>query len=85
MESLLKFLRPMAIIQRRALRDGLLGGNRKWLFWGGAAWLLHTLRNSLGEGQPRPVHVERLDPGERFIILHSPAPPKKARRIRRRA
>jgi hypothetical protein len=75
----------MAIIQRRALRDGLLGGNRKWLFWGGVAWLLHNLHNSLGEGRPRPVLTQQLDPGERFIILHSPAPPKKARRIRRRA
>lgn len=84
MGSFLRFLKPMAFLRRRAIYGGLLGGSRKWLVWGGAAWILHWTKNLFGEGEPAPVHTQELDAGERFVILHN-QPAKPSRRARRRA
>ncbi len=75
----------MRFLRRKAIYAGVLGGNRKWLIWGGVAWVLHGLRSLFGGGSPQPVFTQQLDPGERAIVLHNPAPPRKARRVRRRA
>ena len=87
MRSFLRFLRPMAFLRRKAILAGLLGGNRKWLYWGGAAWVLHWLGGLLGAGQPEPKYTRALKPGERLVIVHEPESPlamkKAARRARR--
>ncbi len=64
---------------------GLRGEDRRWLAVGATFLAYQKAKELLGKGTPRVVHTEQLDPGERFIILHSPAAPKKARRARRRA
>jgi hypothetical protein len=72
-------------MRRRAIVRGLRGHERKWLAIGAVILLYDNLKDLFGKGKPRVVHAQRLDPGERFIILHSPAVSKKARRARRRA
>lgn len=82
MRQLLALLRPMAYLRRRALYAGILGGKRRWLIWGGAAWILHGLRSVLGKGAPTPVHTEELRPGERLVVLHNPTRPSGSRQRR---
>jgi hypothetical protein len=60
---------------------GLRGEDRKWLAIGA---FLFMYKNVFGKGTPRVVHTEQLDPGERFIVVHSPASSRKTRRARRR-
>ena len=83
MGSFIRILRPMAYVRRKAIYGGLLGGNRKWLILGGAAWMLRSGSSLFGKGHPSPVHVEDLPPGERFVIVHTPTDRKG--RARRRA
>ncbi len=89
MRSFLRFLRPMAFLRRKAVLSGLLGGNRKWLYWGGAAWVLHWIGGLLGTGQPEAKYIRTLEPGERLLVVHESESPlatkKAARRARRRA
>jgi hypothetical protein len=61
----------MAYLRRKALYSGLLGGQRRWLIWGGAAWAIHFVRRLFGTGEPVSVYTRDLDPGERFVVLHN--------------
>ncbi|MDH3754204.1 MAG: hypothetical protein OEU32_10070 [Acidimicrobiia bacterium] len=79
MRSLLKFLRPAAYIRRRAVYAGLLGGNRKWLMFGGMVWGLHWLGRIVGAGEPTAVFTQELDPGERFVVVHGEKPTRRRR------
>lgn len=86
--GLVRFLRPMRLLRRRAVTAGLLGGSRFWLVAGGAAWMAHWAGRVLGTSEPRPVYTEELGAGERIVIAHLPLTPraeaKAARRARRR-
>ena len=75
----------MAVMRRRAIVKGLREHERKWLAIGVIVLLYDSLKDWFGKGKSRVVHTQQLDPGERFIVLHNPASPRKARRIRRRA
>lgn len=80
MTGLRRFLRPLALLRRRAVYSGLFGGNRRMLMLGGVAWGLHLLRRLFGKGVPAPVHTTELLPGERFVVVHRPAERKRSRR-----
>ena len=66
---------------RKGVREGLLGGNGRWLAVGAIAWLVRFLRS-----KPRPrVVTERLKLGESILVTHVAAPPfgRRARRLGR--
>ena len=88
MRGFLRFLRPMAFLRRKAIFAGLLGGSRKWMIWGGAAWVLHWFGGLFGTGEPEPKFTEELRPGQRLVVYHETETPlarKKAARRARRA
>jgi len=64
MERLIKYL------LRRGLRDGLLGGDSRWVALGAAALLARTATRAMRR-KPEVVFSERLKVGERLIIAHS--------------
>ena len=71
MGSLFRLLRPMRIIKRKALTQGLFGGDRKWLVLGGIVFVFGRLKGLLGFGEPQPVYTEVLKPGEEFAFTQS--------------
>jgi hypothetical protein len=85
--GLMRFLRPMRILRRKAVLSGVFGGSRFWLIAGGAAWLAHWAGRILGTSDPLPVYSEELGVGERIVVAHLPLSPgaeaKAARRARR--
>jgi len=70
----------MKYLRRKAVYSGLLGGSRKWLVVGGAAWALHYVGRVFGLGEPEPLYTEELKPGERFVVVHQPPAPRRRRR-----
>lgn len=70
MRGFFRFLRPMAYARRRAVYAGVLGGSRKWLIWGGAAWVFHWLGRLLSGGEPRPRYTQEVAPGQRIVVVH---------------
>lgn len=76
--SLFRLLRPMRLIKRKGLTAGLFGGDSKWLAIGGLVWAAGKVRSGLGFGDPEPVYIEDLKPGQRLVIAHSE--PRKKRR-----
>ena len=82
----------MAFARRKAIYAGLLGGNRRWLTIGGAAWVAHWIGRVLGAGEPLPKYTQEIGAGERIVIVHEPLSPlamkkadKKAEKAARRA
>ena len=78
----------MAYFRRRAVLSGVFGGSRKWLVWGGAAWMAHWTGRLLGVSDPTPRYTQELGPGQRVVVVHEPDSPldkKKAARRERRA
>ena len=76
---MLKLLRPMRFLRRKAISGGVFGGSRTWLVVGGAAWALRSVGRIFGLGEPRPVFTDELRPGERIVILHGPAQRRRRR------
>lgn len=76
------FERTTRTLVRRGIRDGLIGGNGRWLAVGAAAWLVRLLRRK----PDRSVVVEKLRMGESIVVTHRPAPPfgRKARKLDRK-
>ncbi len=62
----------MAYLRRRAIYAGVLGGQRKWLVWGGAAWVFHWLSRIFGGGEPTARYTQELKAGERAFVVHEP-------------
>ena len=54
---------------RIAVRKGLLGGSRRWLFMGMLAGLGKLLRR-MAQSQREVVYREELKPGETVVIDH---------------
>lgn len=75
MKSLLRFLRPMRFLRRKAVLAGVLGGNRKWLVWGGMAWVFHWLGQIFGGGEAKPRYTQQIGAGERVVVVHEPLSP----------
>lgn len=68
------------IIKRKTLTKGLFGGDKKWLAVGGIIFVSGKMRNLLGFGDPEPVYVEELMPGERAVVAHAEPRPRRKRR-----
>ena len=77
--SLFRILRPIRLIKRKGITAGLFGGDRKWLALGGIVFLGGRIKSLFGFGDPEPVYIEELKPGERLVVAHA-----EARRRRRR-
>lgn len=56
---------------RRGWRDGVLGGDRKWLYVGAGALLVRWLLRALSK-EEAVVYREVLSPGQRLVITHEP-------------
>lgn len=81
--SFFRLLRPVRIIKRKGLTSGLFGGDSKWLALGGLVWAAGKVRGLLGFGEPEPMYIEDLKPGQRLVIAHSE--PRKRRRSKAKA
>jgi hypothetical protein len=66
---------PMA--RRRAITEGVLGGNRRWLVLGGLAWALRAYRYA-STREPEVVYRAELRPGE-TLVLERQEPKKRGR------
>mgnify|MGYP003622149881 CR=1 FL=1 len=74
---------PMA--RRRAITDGLLGGNRRWLLLGGLAWALRAYHWASSR-DPEVVYRGELAPGETLVLSREePHPSRRQARKARRA
>lgn len=65
----------MAFLRRKAIFAGLLGGQRKWLIWGGLAWVFHWIGRIFGGGEPTARYTQEVGAGERVFVLHEPLSP----------
>jgi hypothetical protein len=72
----------LPIARRRAITDGLFGGNRRWLVLGGLAWALRALQWASAKDE-QVVYVAELKPGE-TLVLSREAPEDVERRRKRR-
>lgn len=62
----------MAFLRRKAIFAGLLGGQRKWLIWGGFAWVFHWIARIFGGGEPTARYTQEVPAGERVFVVHEP-------------
>ena len=85
MGSLLKLLKPLRFLRRRAIYSGVFGGNRTWLAVGGAAWVARWIRSLFAGGEPSTVFLEELKPGQRLVITHPDAAKKTAKQAKKSA
>jgi hypothetical protein len=71
----------LPIARRRAIIDGLLGGNRRWLVLGGLAWALRALQWA-SHRQSEVVYRSELLPGDTLVLAREPEKTKKAKKKR---
>lgn len=87
LKVLFRFRRPLVYLRRQAIFAGLLGGSRKWMFWGGLAWVMRWLRRITDTSSITPKYTEEVQPGERLLVVHerfSPRETKKTSRAQRK-
>lgn len=70
LKILLRLRRPLVYGRRQAIFAGLIGGSRRWLFWGGLAWVMHWLNRLTNTSELTPKYTEDVKPGERLLIVH---------------
>lgn len=80
MLSFFRLIRPIRLIKRKGITAGLFGGSRGWLALGGIVWFFGRVKSIFGFGEPEPVFIEDLKPGQRLVIAHSDAAKRKRRR-----
>ena len=68
---------PMA--RRRAITDGVFGGNRRWLVLGGLAWALRAYQYASSR-QPEVVYRAEIRPGETLVLERQAPKTKRGRR-----
>jgi hypothetical protein len=68
---------PMA--RRRAITDGVFGGNRKWLVLGGLAWALRAYLWASAR-EPEVVYRAELEPGETLVLARQAPKKRRSRR-----
>ena len=57
----------LPLARRRAITDGLLAGNRRWLVLGGLAWALRAYQ--VASSRPSEVvYRAELQPGETLVL-----------------
>jgi hypothetical protein len=64
----------LAVWRSRGLRDGLLGGSRKWMAIGALAWTLRLI-GFLFFPKPEVVYRAKLKPGETIELTQHKRPP----------
>ena len=67
--------------RRRAVLDGVFGGNRRWLVLGGLAWAVKAFQWAATR-EPEVVYRAEIHPGETLVL--SRATPRASARRRRR-
>jgi hypothetical protein len=65
----------LAEYRSRGLREGLVGGSRKWMVVGGVAWTLRLL-SFLFNPKPQVVYRTKLDYGESIVLTQHKRRPK---------
>jgi hypothetical protein len=68
--------------RRRAITDGVFGGDRRWLVLGGLAWALRAYQHATTKDEV-VVYASELKPGETLVLARQA--PKPTRRERRKA
>lgn len=66
--------------RRRAITEGVFGGNRRWLVLGGLAWALRAYQYA-STREPQVVYRAEIRPGETLVFERQE--PKKTKRGRR--
>lgn len=84
MKSLFKFLRPMRMLRRRAITQGLFGGNSFWMAFGGLAWVFRWVGRLLGVSEPTPKYTQVIEAGDRFVMVHEAEGPLKQKKLAKR-
>ena len=69
---------PMA--RRRAITDGLFGGNKRWMVLGGLAWALRAYQYAASR-EAEVVYRAEIKPGDTLTLVRQE--PKKGRGRRR--
>jgi len=70
----------LPIARRRAIVDGLLRGDRKWLVLGSLAWGLRALQWARNNDE-QLVYRHELQPGETLVLSREAShPPRRKRR-----
>jgi len=69
---------PIQIARRNAISKGLLLGQRKWLYIGGALWTARIIRRVFGK-DAEIVTIEKMHPGE-WMSLRTITPPSRKER-----
>lgn len=82
--GLIRLIRPVRLIKRKGLISGLFGGNKGWLALGGTVWFFGKVRELIGFGEPEPVLMRELKPGERLVLAHAEPAKGSRRRGRKR-
>jgi hypothetical protein len=75
-------LSPTAFARRSAISKGLIGGNRVWMYVGGAMWALRFARRTFGKNEVI-VATEVLQPGQSLLLRTIPPSSRKGRAARR--
>ena len=78
--SIFRLLRPVRIIKRKFITAGLFGGDRKWLILGGLVMAGSRAKNLLGFGEPEPVYIEEIEPGQRLVLAHAESTRRRKKR-----
>lgn len=60
----------MRLLRRRAITQGLFGGSRGWLLFGGLAWVGRWFRNLFGTPEPTLRYSGDVGAGDRFVLVH---------------
>jgi len=78
-------LKPGVLLRRKALRSGVFGGDSKWfrVFLVITAW--RKAKGLFGFGDPEPVYVHDVEPGQSFVIAHQPSTSRRKRRKARKS
>jgi len=83
--GLRRFLKPSVLLRRKALRSGLLGGDRKWLGVFVTMFVWRRVKALFGFAEPQPVYIEDVQPGQRFVVAHQESTSRRKRRKARKA
>ena len=71
--GLRRFLKPSILLRRKALRSGLFGGQKGWMGIWFVMFLWRRIKSLFGFGEPEPVLIEDIEPGQRFVVAHEPS------------
>lgn len=85
MGAIRRLLKPSLLLRRKALRSGVLGGDRKWLGVFVTMFLWRRVKSLFGFGDPQPVYIEDVEPGQRFVVAHEESTSRRKRRKARKA